>query len=59
MSYYSVFIRQRSLEEALLYSGQYKDALEALLDWLYKIEPVLAGSQDDCCGDIDTVHVCF
>ena len=29
--------RQRRLEEALLFSGQFKDALQALLDWLYKV----------------------
>lgn len=29
--------RQRQLEEALLFSGQFKDALQALLDWLYKV----------------------
>ena len=29
--------RQRELEEALLFSGQFKDALQALLDWLYKV----------------------
>ncbi len=29
--------RQRKLEEALLFSGQFKEALAALLDWLYKV----------------------
>lgn len=29
--------RQRKLEEALLYSGQFKDALAALLQWLKKV----------------------
>ena len=47
--------RQRKLEEALLFSGQFKEALQALLDWLYKIEPTL---REDLPlhGDIDTVN---
>ncbi|XP_066142735.1 microtubule-actin cross-linking factor 1 isoform X41 [Euwallacea fornicatus] len=46
--------RQRKLEEALLYSGQYKDAAAALLDWLRKSEREL--SQDSPVhGDLDTV----
>ena len=47
--------KQRSLEEALLYSGQFKDALQALLDWLYKVEPLLAEDQP-VHGDLDTVN---
>ena len=46
--------RQRKLEEALLFSGQFKDALQALLDWLYKVEPLLADNQP-VHGDLDTV----
>ena len=47
--------RQRALEEALLFSGQFKDALQALLDWLYKVEPTLAEDQL-VHGDLDTVN---
>jgi dystonin len=46
--------RQKSLEDALLVSGQFKDALHLLLDWLYKIEPKLNEDQP-VCGDVDTV----
>lgn len=50
--------RQRKLEEALLYSGQYKDAIAALLDWLKKAEREL--SQDSPVhGDLDTVTHLF
>jgi dystonin len=42
------------LEDALLHSGQFKEALQALLDWLYKEEPQL--SEDQLVhGDPDTV----
>ena len=61
--------RQRELEEALLFSGQFKDALQALLDWLYKVGseifvidyktlyhlPVLDGLQGDIIKPM--VHV--
>ena len=46
--------RQRKLEEALLFSGQFKDAIQVLLDWLYKKEPLLAEDQP-VHGDLDTV----
>ncbi|XP_060518136.1 microtubule-actin cross-linking factor 1 isoform X29 [Cylas formicarius] len=47
--------RQRKLEEALLYSGQFKDAVVALMDWLRKAEKEL--SQDvPVHGDLDTVN---
>ncbi|CAH2057368.1 unnamed protein product, partial [Iphiclides podalirius] len=46
--------RQRRLEEALLYSGQFKDAMSALLDWLRKREKQLAGDAP-LHGDLDTV----
>ncbi|KAH8867329.1 Microtubule-actin cross-linking factor 1 [Schistosoma japonicum] len=48
--------RQRILEQALLASGLYKEALEALLDWLGKIEPQLAEQQTGNYGDVDTVE---
>ena len=47
--------RQRKLEESLLLSGQFKEALQALLDWLYKVEPLLAEDQP-VHGDSDTVN---
>ena len=46
--------KQRKLEEALLFSGQFKDALKALMDWLKDME----ASVDDKTpvhGDLDTV----
>ncbi|XP_053794597.1 dystonin isoform X6 [Vidua chalybeata] len=46
--------RQNKLEEALIFSGQFTDALQALIDWLYKIEPQLAEDQP-VHGDIDLV----
>ena len=49
------FVRQRKLEESLLFSGQFRDALQALLDWLYKTEPLLAEDQP-VHGDLDTVN---
>lgn len=42
------------MEEALLYCGQFKDALEALLDWLKKTEKQLA-EDTPVHGDLDTV----
>nr|QVD39310.1 Dystonin [Schistocerca gregaria] len=46
--------RQRRLEEALLFSGQFKDAVQALLDWLHKVESTL-GEEGPVHGDLDTV----
>ncbi|XP_074437670.1 dystonin isoform X14 [Larus michahellis] len=46
--------RQNKLEEALLFSGQFTDALQALIDWLYKVEPQLAEDQP-VHGDNDLV----
>lgn len=46
--------RQRKLEEALLFSGQFKDALQALLDWLHKTEKQLSNT-GPLHGDLDTV----
>ncbi|XP_071399790.1 dystonin-like [Centroberyx affinis] len=46
--------RQNKLEEALLFSGQFTDALQALIDWLYKVEPQMAEDQP-VHGDIDLV----
>ncbi|XP_077437935.1 dystonin isoform X6 [Vanacampus margaritifer] len=46
--------RQNKLEEALLFSGQFKDALQALIDWLYRVEPQMAEDQP-VHGDIDLI----
>ncbi|XP_053618600.1 microtubule-actin cross-linking factor 1 isoform X38 [Plodia interpunctella] len=46
--------RQRKLEEALLYSGQFKDAMSALLEWLKKQQKLLGGDSP-VHGDLDTV----
>ena len=46
--------RQRRLEDALLCSGQFRDALLALLEWLHKIEPTLADTAS-LAGDLDCV----
>ena len=43
------------LEDSLLVAGQFKDALQLLLDWLYKVEPSLNEDQP-VHGDIDTVN---
>lgn len=47
--------RQRKLEEALLYSGQFKDAIAALLQWLKKAQKEL-GEDSPVHGDLDTVN---
>ncbi|GFQ91888.1 hypothetical protein TNCT_652961 [Trichonephila clavata] len=46
--------KQRKLEEALLYSGQFKDAVQALLDWFDKAITSLSDSKP-YHGDLDTV----
>ncbi|TDH03803.1 hypothetical protein EPR50_G00145770 [Perca flavescens] len=46
--------RQYKLEEALLFSGQFAEALQALVDWLYRVEPQLAEDQP-VNGDLDLV----
>merc|ERR1712061_788057 len=46
--------RQRKLEEALLFSGQFKDALKALMDWLASMEKALDDKMP-VHGDLDTV----
>ncbi|XP_068616612.1 microtubule-actin cross-linking factor 1, isoforms 6/7 [Brachionichthys hirsutus] len=47
--------RQHRLEEALLFSGRFTDALQALNDWLYRAEPQLA-EDAPVGGDKDMVH---
>ena len=46
--------KQRKLEEALLFSGQFKDAIQALIEWLEKAKQLLAFDQP-VHGDLDTV----
>lgn len=50
-----VSCRQHKLEEALLFSGRFTDALQALNDWLYRAEPQLA-EDVPVGGDKDMVH---
>lgn len=47
--------RQRSLEEALLFSGQFKDAILAIITWLKKAEANLV-NLGPLYGDLDTVN---
>ncbi|XP_022692769.1 microtubule-actin cross-linking factor 1-like isoform X2 [Varroa jacobsoni] len=47
--------KQRKLEEALLFSGQFKDAVQALIDWLDKSIPTL-DPNERVHGDLDTVN---
>ena len=47
--------RQRKLEEVLLLSGKFQDALQERLNWLYKVEPMLAENQP-VHGDVHTVN---
>ncbi|XP_050795246.1 microtubule-actin cross-linking factor 1, isoforms 6/7-like isoform X3 [Gopherus flavomarginatus] len=46
--------RQHKLEESLLFSGKFTDALQALLDWLYRAEPQLC-EEVPVAGDRDLV----
>ncbi|KXJ80617.1 hypothetical protein RP20_CCG024239 [Aedes albopictus] len=52
------FERQRKFEEALLLSGQFADALQALLEWLRKAKARLA-EDGPVHGDLDTVTTLF
>lgn len=51
--------RQRILEQALLSAGLYKEAIEALGDWLARMEPQLSDHQMGIYGDVETVEVYF
>merc|ERR1712223_2006879 len=46
--------KQRQLEQALLLSGQFKDALAGLMDWLKKMASML-DDKSPVHGDLDTV----
>ncbi|VDP70097.1 unnamed protein product [Echinostoma caproni] len=48
--------RQRMLEQALLSAGLYKEAIEALGDWLTRVEPQLSDHQLGIYGDMETVE---
>ncbi|XP_070505714.1 microtubule-actin cross-linking factor 1 isoform X15 [Chironomus tepperi] len=50
--------RQRKLEEALLLSGQFSEALQALLEWLRKTRNSLS-DDGPVYGDLDTVTALF
>ncbi|XP_029958127.1 LOW QUALITY PROTEIN: microtubule-actin cross-linking factor 1-like [Salarias fasciatus] len=56
--------RQHKLEEALLFSGRFTDALQALNDWLYRAEPQLAedvpvGGDRDMVNNLIDKHKAF
>uniref|UniRef100_A0A8D2P2X6 EF-hand domain-containing protein n=1 Tax=Zosterops lateralis melanops TaxID=1220523 RepID=A0A8D2P2X6_ZOSLA len=56
--------RQHKLEENLLFSGKFTDALQALMDWLYRAEPQLSedvpvGGDRDMVGDLMDKHKVF
>ncbi|XP_059920960.1 microtubule-actin cross-linking factor 1, isoforms 6/7 isoform X1 [Gadus macrocephalus] len=56
--------RQHKLEEALLFSGRFTDALQALNDWLYRAEPQLAedmpvGGDKDMVSNLIDKHKAF
>ncbi|XP_023671105.2 microtubule-actin cross-linking factor 1, isoforms 6/7 isoform X1 [Paramormyrops kingsleyae] len=56
--------RQHKLEEALLFSGRFTDALQALMDWLFRAEPQLAedmpvGGEKDLVNNLIDKHKVF
>lgn len=48
--------RQQKLEEALLFTGMFQDALQSLLDWLNAVEPSLS-TETAVMGDPETVQI--
>ncbi|THD21574.1 Microtubule-actin cross-linking factor 1 isoforms 1/2/3/5, partial [Fasciola hepatica] len=48
--------RQRMLEQSLLSAGLYKEAIEALGEWLTRTEPQLSDHQMGIYGDVETVE---
>ena len=48
--------RQQKLEEALLFTGMFQDALQSLFDWLEAVEPGLS-SETAIMGDTQTVLI--
>lgn len=53
---FSYIFSQQKLEEALLFSGMFQDALQSLFDWLETVEPSLS-SETAIMGDTQTVHI--
>lgn len=53
---FSYVFSQQKLEEALLFSGMFQDALQSLFDWLETVEPSLS-SETAIMGDTQTVHI--
>ncbi|XP_069738129.1 microtubule-actin cross-linking factor 1, isoforms 6/7-like [Phaenicophaeus curvirostris] len=56
--------RQRQLEEQLLFSGKFAEALQALQDWLFRAEPQLSedapvAGDRDLVGDLMDKHKAF
>ncbi|KAM8966328.1 microtubule-actin cross-linking factor 1, isoforms 6/7-like [Pelodytes ibericus] len=56
--------RQQKLEESLLFSGKFTEALQALMDWLYRAEPQLSeempvGGDRDLVNDLLDKHKAF
>ncbi|XP_077349556.1 microtubule-actin cross-linking factor 1, isoforms 6/7-like isoform X3 [Lithobates pipiens] len=56
--------KQQKLEESLLFSGKFTDALQALMDWLYRAEPQLSeeiplGGDRDLVSDLLDKHKAF
>eukprot|EP00794_Sanderia_malayensis_P004728 gene4728-5351_t len=49
-------VRQRQLEEALIFHGMFHDAVQALEDWLNTTEPVLT-TATAVMGDVETVKL--
>ena len=54
--HFQLAFRQKHLEDGLLKAGRFKDALQVLLDWLYKVEPNL-NENLPVHGDVDTVNM--
>ena len=48
--------RQNKLDEALLSSGRFSDAIQSLMEWLSKAEAYLSEDQP-ILGDLDTVNI--
>jgi dystonin len=55
-TYLSSGTSQTKLDEALLSSGRFSDALQALTEWLGKAESYLTEDQPTL-GDLDTVTI--
>ena len=53
---YNSLHRQQKLEEALLFTGMFQDALQSLLDWLSAVEPSLS-TETAVMGDPETVQI--